>query len=165
MLSNLFCLLCSFLTKVNFVGFQDWIVLRWVSGGANQTAWITYWKFKIGRETQKKRIYRSKVKWSFLSNLVAFSKNTNFTTDRAATKQLSYPIINFLVRPSDRCRTPPWPLLPPQQPLNSTNRLPLRPLTYKNPWTRGSAGVQPPWELGVHYQVCTLHFLINIQVQ
>ena len=74
------------------------------------------------------------------------------------------PIIDYLFQPSDRCRTPPWPLLLPQQPLNSTNRLPLRPLTYKNPWTRGSAGVQPPWELGVHYQVCTLHFLVIKQV-
>ena len=44
---------------------------------ASQTAWVTYWKFKIGLETQKTNLL-VKSKIDILSKLVAFSKNTNF---------------------------------------------------------------------------------------
>ena len=69
-----------------------------VSGGATQTAWVTYWKFKIGRETEKTNLLvKSKVKIS--SNLVAFSKNTNFMYDKNSelTKKVMTNSLSFSV--------------------------------------------------------------------
>lgn len=41
--------------KMSFHWFSSKVQLR-VSGGATQTAWVTYWKFKIGRETQRNEL-------------------------------------------------------------------------------------------------------------
>ena len=60
MLTNLFCLLCSFLTKANFAGFQDWKVLRWVSNCLSNLLKIQNWAGNT-----KKQIYWSEVKWRF----------------------------------------------------------------------------------------------------
>ena len=51
--------------------------IKYFSDGTTRTAWVTYWKFTIGRETHKKPNLLVKSKRKISSNYVAFSKNTN----------------------------------------------------------------------------------------